>query len=186
MAIGREDAAQALKDAETAAGRSQRLHRYRGASDFLFLWGVIWTLMDLAYYFDPAAGNWVSLGCDAVGIAGSVWLGLQMKRGAGGSIWARAGGAVLIMLAIAVFSLGVQVINPSSTAGQGQAIGGLAVGCAYIVLGAGQGLRIAAVGVAMAALTLAGWAFAREQFMLWMAVAGGGGLILGGWWLRTV
>jgi hypothetical protein len=32
---------------------------------------------------------------------------------------------------------------------------------------------------------LIGWVFAREYFMLWSAVAGGGGLVLGGLWLRT-
>ena len=185
MAIGREDAAQALREAEAAAGRSQRLHGYQSSSGFLILWGAVWAAMDVAYYVDPGAGNAISLAADAVGIAGSIWLGLRIKRQAGVAAWRSLAAALLIMLAIGLFGVGVQAITPLSGAGQGQAVAGLAVGCAYIVIGAVQGLRMAGVGLAMAVVTLGGWLFAREQFMLWMALGGGGGLMLGGWWLRT-
>ena len=40
------------------------------------------------------------------------------------------------------------------------------------------GLRITgAIGAAMIAITLGGWLYAREQFLLWMALGGGGGLV---------
>ena len=36
------------------------------------------------------------------------------------------------------------------------------------------------------AATLIGWVLAHDYFFLWMAAAGGGGLILGGLWFRKV
>jgi hypothetical protein len=186
MTIGREDAAQALKAAEDAAGRSERMHGYRGASGFLILWGVVWAIMDVGYFLGPQTGNWLSLAGDVVGVAGSVLLGMRMRRrGSGRSPVRGVTGALLIAFAIGLFGLGISEVAPVQTAAQGQAIAGLAVGCVYMALGAGQGLRIAAVGLGMVALTLGGWVFAREQFMLWMAFAGGGGLVLSGLWLRT-
>jgi hypothetical protein len=186
MPIGREDAAEALKAAEDAAGRSERMHGYRGASGFLILWGLVWAAMDVGYYLGPTAGDWLSLAGDAVGVGGSIVLGLRMKPRRPGGYPARGViGALLIALAIGLFGLGISAVAPVRTAAQGQAIAGIAVGCVYLALGAGQGLRLAAVGLGMVALTLGGWFLAREQFMLWMAFAGGGGLVLGGLWLRT-
>ena len=186
MPIEREDAAQALKAAEDAAGRSERMHGYRGASGFLILWGVVWAVMDVGYYLGPETGGWLSLAGDVVGVAGSIFLGMRMKRRRPGSYPARGVvGALLIAFAIGLFGLGISEVAPVQTAAQGQAIAGIAVGCVYMALGASQGLRIAAVGLAMVGLTLAGWVYAREQFMLWMAFAGGGGLVLSGLWLRT-
>jgi hypothetical protein len=186
MAIGREDAAQALKDAASAAGRSQRLHAYRGGSGFLILWGVIWAAMDVGFYIRPHAGNWLSLTGDAVGVAGSVLLGLWGRRKQPGAYPMRSvAGVLLVTVAIGLNSLSMSVISSPQDAGQAQAMAGISVGCAYMVLGAVQGLRLAAVGLTMIVITLGGWVFAREYFMLWSAVAAGGGLVLGGLWLRT-
>ncbi|MGZ6040258.1 MAG: hypothetical protein ACXWKR_16440 [Phenylobacterium sp.] len=186
MPIGREDAAQALKAAEDAAGRSERLHGYRGAAGFLILWGVVWAVMDVGYYLGPNTGGWLSLAGDVVGVGGSILLGARLRRrGSGGSPARNVVGALLIASAIGLFGLGISAVAPVQSAAQGQAIAGLAVGCVYMALGASQGLRLAAVGLLMVALTLGGWVYAREQFMLWMAFAGGGGLVLGGLWLRT-
>jgi hypothetical protein len=186
MVIGREDAAQALKDAANAAGRSQRLHGYRGASGFLILWGLIWIVMDVGFYIGPTVGDWLSLAGDLVGVAGSIALGVRLRRAGPGAYPVRSvAGALLIAGAIGLYVMAMSVISPPQDAGQAQAMAGVSVGCAYMVLGAVQGLRLAAVGFAMVALTLIGWVFAREYFMLWSAVAGGGGLVLGGLWLRT-
>ena len=186
MAIGREDAVQALKDAETAAGRSHRLHGYRDASGFLILWGLVWAFMDIGFYFVPAAGNWMSLAGDLIGVAGSIVLGMRIRRRQGGfGQTSSLGTALLIALGIGLFGLGMSVVTPMHSADQAQAAAGVAVGCAYIVLGGARGLRLVAVGLAMVALTLLGWVYAREQFMLLMALGGGGGLVLSGLWLRT-
>lgn len=187
MAIAREDAARALEDAAEAAGRSQRLAGYRGASGFLLLWGVIWGIGDLVSYVDGRAGQWTWLAGDIIGAMGSILLGLRLKANrADLSPRGRIAAPLLIMSAIVLFATGVGIVSPLRSMAQAQAVGGLTVGCAYIAMGAVRGVRIAAIGAAMVVITLGGWVFAHEQFMLWMALAGGGGLLLGGLWLRTV
>jgi hypothetical protein len=96
--------------------------------------------------------------------------------------------AFLVALAIGGFGASAAVIAPALSFVQYSALGCLAVGAIYLAMGAGAGagLRLSAVGAAIMAATLVGWFFARDQFFLWMAVAGGGGLILGGLWLRKV
>ena len=46
------------------------------------------------------------------------------------------------------------------------------------------GWAFVAIGLGITALTLIGYFFAGDWFNLWMAVVDGGGLILGGLWMR--
>jgi hypothetical protein len=183
MTIQANEAASALKDAEAAAGRAASAHGYRIASGYLILWGAIWTAANIATQVSLPVGQMVWTVGAVIGIAASTWLGSrQTGRGAKGG-WVKA---LLIGMAIAGFGVGVSVIAPPLDYGQGEAVACLAVGAIYVAMGATAGLRLAAVGAAIMVATVAGWLFARDQFFLWMAAAGGGGLILGGLWLRKV
>ena len=46
--------------------------------------------------------------------------------------------------------------------------------------------RLTIAGAVVAALTLGGYFYLPSHFMLWMAVVGGGSLILAGVWMRQV
>jgi hypothetical protein len=48
------------------------------------------------------------------------------------------------------------------------------------------GTRYVVSGIAVAALTLAGFFLLKQHFLLWMAAVGGGAMILAGLWLRRV
>jgi hypothetical protein len=54
----------------------------------------------------------------------------------------------------------------------------------YTIVGLWFGYAFVAIGVGITALTLIGYFFAGDWFNLWMAVVDGGGLILGGLWMR--
>ena len=57
----------------------------------------------------------------------------------------------------------------------------------YVLLGALLGLpRYVAIGAIMFLVTMAGFVYAKPYLPFWIAVAGGGGLILGGLWMRKV
>jgi hypothetical protein len=56
----------------------------------------------------------------------------------------------------------------------------------YMVIGTLAGARWTVIGVALGVLTVVGYAFMREHFMLWMAIVGGGALLLTGFWMRRV
>jgi hypothetical protein len=55
----------------------------------------------------------------------------------------------------------------------------------YSIVGLWIGPAFVVIGLSITALTLVGYyAFASAWFDLWMAVVNGGGLMLGGLWMR--
>jgi hypothetical protein len=57
----------------------------------------------------------------------------------------------------------------------------------YVLLGGLLGLpRYVAIGAIMFLVTMAGFVYAKPFLPFWIAAAGGGGLILGGLWMRRV
>jgi hypothetical protein len=85
------------------------------------------------------------------------------------------------------FIAAVFVILPPSNDAQISAFFPTVVALFYCLIGIWtRGTRLVFAGIAVAALTLGGYFLLPQYFTLWMAVAGGGALILGGIWLRTV
>jgi hypothetical protein len=60
----------------------------------------------------------------------------------------------------------------------------LAFSLGYVLAGIWVGRFFVLCGIAIAGLTIAGFWWSGPWFSLWMAVVDGGGLILGGLWLR--
>jgi hypothetical protein len=54
----------------------------------------------------------------------------------------------------------------------------------YVIVGLWIGPAFVAIGLSITALALAGYVFAGQWFNLWMAAVHGGGLVLGGLWMR--
>ena len=54
----------------------------------------------------------------------------------------------------------------------------------YTIVGLWVGAAFVAIGLGITALTLVGYFFVGAWFDLWMAVVNGGGLVLGGLWMR--
>jgi hypothetical protein len=54
----------------------------------------------------------------------------------------------------------------------------------YTIVGLWVGPAFVAIGLGITALTMIGYFFAGEMFDRWMACVNGGGLILGGFWVR--
>jgi hypothetical protein len=54
----------------------------------------------------------------------------------------------------------------------------------YTIAGLWVGWAFVAIGLGITALTLIGYFFVGGWFDLWMAVINGGGLVLGGLWMR--
>ncbi len=55
----------------------------------------------------------------------------------------------------------------------------------YTIVGMWAGWRFSAIGIGLAVLTMAGFFLLNAHFLLWMAVVGGGALIVTGLWLRS-
>ncbi len=91
---------------------------------------------------------------------------------------------LVLFIAFAAFVFSTQFVIVQPTLVQVQSLVTLALGLIYIVIGLSVGWRLLAVGAALMLIVIAGSAWAPDQHFLWMAAAGGGGLILGGMWLR--
>lgn len=183
MGIGPEEAARALRDAEDAADRSQTAAGYQNASHYLVLWGVIWTLGNVAAFLRMSHGTYVFTALMLAGTVGSVLIGRRTPA-VGGQRRSSAVRALTISGAMVLFSFGVGRVAEIRSFATAEAVICMALGAAYMVMGTFIGWRLAAVGAIQMIAVILGWTYAREQFFLWMALAGGGGLILGGLWLR--
>jgi hypothetical protein len=184
MPLSQTEAQGALRDISTAERASAKAYGYRLASPHLIVWGVVWILGYGVSYTRP---EW-SAAWPVLALAGSIasfWIGWSnscrttgMKRD-----WRGLGTAAAIFAYVAA----ILIIMPPRTDAQAGAFFPILVALFYTLVGIWmRGTRMLIAGVAVAALTLGGYFLLPHYFLLWMAVVGGGALILGGIWLRNV
>ena len=187
MPLSTSEAQDALHDISTTAQASATSYSYRMAAPHFILWGVIWMVAWSVSYIYPAQ-NWVWLILDAVGIAGSFYLGRRSARqanaGAQSSGWGRKYAGSLI--AIGAFIAAVFAIMPLRNPLQIGAFFPLMVALFYCLAGLwSNATRLVLIGIAVGALTLIGFFWLPQFYLLWMAFVGGGALIFAGLWMRT-
>ena len=179
MTLSRADAAAALQDIDAATTRSRALHGYQRAAPHLIIWGVAWAV---GYTVTDLAPAWT----------GPAWLSSVVIATGGDIAAARSGGkgegnGALFAAVFAIFLIfigaTIAVMGPHEPKQVGAFIP-LVVAAVYAVIGLMDAPRMLVLGGALAALTLFGFFALPAHFLLWMAVVGGGSLILGGIWLR--
>ena len=186
MPLSPSEAQDALRDISTTAQASATSYSYRMASPHFILWGVIWVVAWSVSYFEPTQ-NWVWPVLDAMGIAGSFYLGRRSARQANADAqrgrWGlKYGGSIV---AIAAFIAAVFAVMPPRNSLQIGAFFPLIVALFYCLAGLwANAPRLVLIGIAVAALTLFGYFWLPAIFLLWMACVGGGALIFAGLWLR--
>jgi hypothetical protein len=184
MPVSHDDASEALREIDRTQSRSSRLYGYSNAAPHLIVWGIAWMIGYGASYLQPS-WHFVWPILIVVGEAASFWFGMRAghKNGASDYSWRYAA----TFFSILIFSGAVTfVVHPTSDAQVGAFIP-LIIALFYCLVGIwSRAWRMLITGVVLAVLTLIGFVVLREYFALWMAVVGGGGLILGGFWLRSV
>lgn len=190
MNISRSDAAGALRDIEAAQSRAGEMRGYRMAAPYLIGWGLIWAIGYTLMGLRPMS-EWglIWLPLDLVGIGGSIIAGIRDGRKARGAgmatgnpaTWRVIGG----MLFVAMFFAATYTLFTPHEVEPFIAFPGLVVGAIYVAIGFAWMPRLGWIGFGIFALTMIGFVFAREHLLYWMAIAGGGGLALSGFWLRT-
>ncbi|HTF79050.1 MAG TPA: hypothetical protein VK620_32865, partial [Bradyrhizobium sp.] len=115
-------------------------------------------------------------------IAGSALIGALSRTRAGVNTFnAKATAAIVVFVAFgAIWSVGVSHFTPRQLGAFWPSYFMLP----YIIAGLWLGSAFVAIGTAIIALTLIGYFFAGPWFELWMALVNGGGLLLGGFWMR--
>ena len=179
--ITTREAHDALQEAATAERRSAESYSYSRSAPFCILWGLIW----IAGYAGSAVlpiqeSNWLWLALSALGTVVSIWIGNNRADGRSSNGW-RAGLVLAIVLAF-TFAL-MSIMHPTDPIQMG-AYWPLLLSAIYASMGLWLGTRYILLGVFLAASTLGAYIFFKYFFFVWMAVAGGGSLVVTGLWMR--
>jgi hypothetical protein len=183
--IDAKEAARALNDIERIVSRVRQSRTYEIASQMMILWGVLVFVGNIATLLAPRHAGYIWIGVNTVGALGAIAISMFRFPGAGGKGFdARMTVAFLLFFAFGL--LCSKVFGHFGPREMGAfwpiyfmllyCIAGLWVGGAFVVIGLG-----------ITVLTLIGYFFITGgAFLLWMAAVNGGGLILGGLWMRRI
>jgi len=182
MGISKTEAASALADIESTAGRGRLLKGYQIGGPILMVWGAVWALgysgMGL---LPPERWGLVWLVLDVAGILATILLARGAKSGAkAGQGWKIAASVFAIM---AFMAATYAIFRPTSVE-PAIVYPGLMTGLVYAGVGIAFAPRYLWIGASVFAATLIGWFFFQPWLAFWMAAVGGGGLFVGGLWMR--
>jgi hypothetical protein len=186
MTITREQAAQALGEINAAAGRATEFKTYAHIAPFLMLWGLVWMVCDLLVQFEPRWRFSWPLGA-GLGVLASIVIGFNLPRegltAAERAMGWRHMGSWMLVLG---FDLALFQVIPVTSGREIHSVFGLVFGFLYLGVGVWTGWRMAALGLALIALTFIGFYAIGHWYALYMGLVSGGALILGGVWLRRI
>lgn len=182
MQISSEEAARALAAIGTSREMMRSAIRAHRGHCHLWLWGVIWIAMAMLAEFRGLAGIRLFPWPVAAGVAGSAVLGFIQGRQIRGAVDTRFLGvlaAVILFASIVPFVLRAAPNNQSIFA-----YIGLVTMLCYIIAGIWFDTYLLWLGLVVAALILAGLFLFSGIFWWWIAVFGGGTLIVTGFYVR--
>ncbi|HWW28361.1 MAG TPA: hypothetical protein VNZ85_20925 [Caulobacter sp.] len=183
MGISKTEAASALADIENTAGRGRLLKGYQVGGPILMVWGAVWAVGYTAMgVLPPERWGLAWLVLDAIGVVATVLLSrrggkAEAKAGQG---WKVGAGVVAIM---AFMAATYTIFRPTSVE-PAIVYPGLMTGLVYAGVGIAFAPRYLWIGASVFAASLVGWFFFQPWLAFWMAAVGGGGLFVGGLWLR--
>ena len=179
--IDSQQAAEALSDIESIVRRVRQSRIYNIASLMLIMWGALTFAGYLAAYLAPryAGYGWIAVyvagigGWAVIGAFNRVQLGIR-------TFDSRMLTAFLLFIAFGIF---VSWFG-HFTARQMGTFWPIYFMLVYTIVGLWIGRMFVAIGLGIISLTLIGYFFLGNAFELWMAFVDGGGLFLGGLWMR--
>lgn len=186
MGISKTEAASALADIESTAGRGRLLKGYQIGGPILMVWGAVWAMGYTAMgLLPPERWGLAWLGLDAIGIVTTVLLSRRARGASQGAAKAAQGWKTMasVFAILAFIAATFTVFRPTSV-DPAIAFPGLVAGLVYAGVGIAFAPRYLWIGASVFAATLIGWFFFQPWLAFWMAAVGGGGLFVGGLWLR--
>lgn len=182
MTIDPREAASALSDIDTIARRVRQSRFYHLSSLMLILWGALTLVGYVATYLSPRHAGCAWIAVYVVGIAGSFSISaFSYKRSRVHTFDLRMFAAFMLFFAFGfLWTSGLAHFTPRQLG----AFWPIYFMLVYTIVGLWIGSAFVAIGLGITALTLVGYFCVGDWFDLWMAVVNGGGLILGGLWMR--
>ena len=180
--IDSKQAADALSDIDDIVRRVRQSQIYDTASQLMMLWGALVFAGNLVTYLTPRYADYAWILVYVGGVAGSAAVSVVNHAKSGvRSFDLRIFAAYLMFFAFGFFCVNVLGHFTPRQLGTFWPIYFMLM---YCMAGLWFGYAFIAIGLAVTALTLIGYYFIGAAFPLWMAFVNGGGLILGGLWMR--
>ena len=180
--IDPRQAASALSDIDSIVRRVRQSTIYNLASLMLIMWGVLTFAGYLVSWLSPRHAGYGWIAVYVAGIAGTVVISASNHARSGIRTFdTRMFAAFLLFMAFGIFS---SVWLGHFTPRQMGTFWPIYFMLVYTIVGLWVGQAFVAIGLCIIAFTLIGYFFIGNAFDLWMAFVNGGGLVLGGLWMR--
>ncbi|GLR86961.1 hypothetical protein [Bradyrhizobium iriomotense] len=182
--IDSKDAASALKEIDDIVQRVRQSRLYEMASLAAMWWGVLVFAGNVATWLWPTYGAYIWISVNVAGVIGLFALSAYNRSRTGVQTFdLRVFVTFMLFFAFGIFC--VNVLGHFSPRQQGT-FWPLYFMLFYTMAGLWFGYALVAIGLGIIALTLFGYYTIGAAFPLWMAFVNGGGLILGGLWMRRI
>lgn len=197
MNISKQEARESLDQIQSVIDQTRKAIAYSGASSMLVLWGLIWVIGFSSSQFFLRWTGFVWMGLIICGSIGSWILGARQHPAfSRSSNHRRIGIFWLTLFAYAV--LWLLLLHPTQLPAGAEWVHYQPINdrqvCAffttvpmfaYVVGGLWLGRFFVWLGALVTVLTLLGFYFLPTWFYLWMALTGGGSLLVAGLYIRT-
>jgi hypothetical protein len=179
--IDSQQASEALADINAIARRVRQSRIYNLASLLMTMWGALVFVGNIASFAWPRSAGYIWIAVNVVGLAGSFAVSAFTYARTGVRTFdLRTLMAFLLFFAFGIATCVLGHFGPREL-GVFWAIYFMLF---YTIAGLWVGMAFVVIGVGISALTLIGYLLAGSWFEPWMAVVNGGGLVLGGLWMR--
>ena len=179
--IDSKQATEALAEIDDIVRRVRQSRIYNLASLLMIMWGGLVVAGNLASFTWPRYSGFIWIAVNATGVAGSFAISaLTYPRTGVRTFGLRALIAFVLFFAFGFTVCALGHFGPRET-GTFWAIYFMLV---YSIGGLWAGTAFVVIGISISVLTLIGYFFVGPWFEPWMAVVNGGGLMLGGLWMR--
>jgi len=190
-----DEARAALAQVDQVLAQTRHAIRQGISAPLLMLWGCIWIVADVTTQFDHQAMNWLWSVLDLVGIVGWVWIFRSHRHRVKSSRGWRYGAfwGILFFYAILWMNLLVPADWPKTNQEwiafepefrRMTAYMHTVPMFAYVVGGLWLDPFFIWLGAVVTALIVIGFCFVHEYFYLWLAVSGGGALVVSGVFIK--
>jgi len=182
MTIESREAAAALSDIEDVVRRVRQSRIYQLASLMLIMWGALVFAGYLGSFWLPRYAGYFWVVLNVAGLAGSFAISAIGYPRTG----VRTFDVRILIAFLLFFAFGFLCTSVLGqfTPRQMGAFWPIYFMLLYIIAGLWVGHAFVAIGLGISGLALVGYFFIGDWFDLWMAFVDGGGLMLGGLWMR--
>jgi hypothetical protein len=187
MNISPTEAEEALTAIQGMMQKTRRAISSSGAYRFLVVWGVVWLFGFLNSQFLPnLTAGFVWMGLDILGGIASAAIGIRMNRGVRNASSTATGKRIgFFWLLLFCYCVAAITVAWPADGRQFAMFIILFVGVGWMAMGLLLSFASIWWGLALTGLALIGYFLLPGIFNLWMAILGGGGMIVLGLYIRS-